>query len=113
MDFLVPGVGILRYKALSTHLTLFEGIIDGRRVKFENHDGYIFQSLDIDAVKLAEKVYGYTPMGGDFPKYKAGDYDAALRLAKVFYQILEGNGDAYSEFIIRDRINSRFEILDL
>ena len=114
MDFLVPDVGILRYSALPTHLTLFEGIINGRILKIKNRDGYIFRSLDIDAIQLAKKAYGYTPMGGDFPRYKSGDYAAAHRLARMLYQILEGERDVYSEFFIaQDRINSRFEILDL
>lgn len=43
--------------------------------------------------KYCEEAYDYPPEGGAWPEYKYGDYDAATRVVKALFKIIEDKKD--------------------
>ena len=66
----------------------------------------IFNILEIDRYKLAEKKYGYTTDHGFWPDSKQFDYSALTRLVKELYLIIEEKETVYTKF-------TRFEIMEI
>jgi len=75
-------------------------------------NGQIFKYFNLNAqekYRLASKCYGYKVNSGGWPWYKEADFKALERLIREIYKLLK------DESIIdpKERINSRFDILDI
>jgi len=97
--------------------------IIGYKVKTLSHRAYlcsngntgsncvIFEVLELDKFKMAERVYGYKPVNSYdttkvWPETRKEDYLALTRLVKELYKIIEEKEIKYTKY-------NRFEIMDI
>lgn len=79
----------------------------------DNFNNRIFEILERDKEKIAEKAYGYPPtnLSGNtsnlWPQTKDDDYSALTRLVKELYKIIEEKKEVYIPIL------TRWELLDL
>ena len=68
------------YRVYDTYLEYKDG----------SYNDQIFKALGINEetkIQMANKYYGYSPCGGEWPEYRHKDFDAATELVKRLYDL--------------------------
>ena len=76
------------------------------------YNDHIFDLLGFsreEKYKFADKCYGYNRSGGVWPYFKSGDYEAATRLVRRLYELIEG---VEPKKVVKKEI-TRFDLMDL
>jgi len=103
----------IHFKAENIKLTYtisetFVGIFQANR-----YNSTIFKYLGLNTTEryeLANKCYGYSSRSGGWPTFTRYDYKAAERLIREIYKLLKDDSEVIDP---KDRIMSRFDILDI